>query len=47
MKIHKSIDHYSAKEREALYAVKNEIVAHLEPLIIYCLTMHSITRLRT
>jgi len=41
MKVHKSIDHYSAKERKALYVVKNAIVAHLQPLIIYCLTMHS------
>ena len=41
MKVHKSIGHYSAKERKALYVVKNAIVAHLQPLIIYCLTMHS------
>ena len=41
MKIQKSIDHYSAKEREALYALGNLITTYLNPLIIYCLTTHS------
>ncbi|HEY4065172.1 MAG TPA: hypothetical protein VGM30_24900 [Puia sp.] len=36
MKAHSSISHFTAKEQNALHNIKNRIVDHVGPLIIYC-----------